>query len=423
MRILVLSDGWPPVARGGAEVVAFGLARAYRSAGHTVAVATTTRGPAKFTEATCSPVDGVQKFELTTSYPKLLRPYFSLWNPTGAAHVRRVAATFKPDCVHAHNVHRYLSYRSLVECRRLSLPVVLTLHDAMSVDYGRYTQGYRTGPKSVDARIDYKVRLLPTLKKYHLQYFPLRNTLTRRYLREGVDALCTVSQALADFLAANGVNAQHVIRNGVVLRDFYPPKKSIDALIDRFGLRNRKIITISGRLTPDKGSLQALRIFEIVAQRRDDVTLLLMGAKRGDDPEFDRQLRLSPVADKVVLTGWLDGDDIGAAFRASHVVLVPSICLDAFPTVVLEAMTAERPVVATAFGGAREAVLHGETGYIASPFNIRASADHVIELLSDEALATAFGQAGRAQVEARFSVEHSANAYLALMERLASGTG
>ena len=112
MRILVLSDGWPPYATGGAEVIAEGLAREYEDAGHEVGVVTTVRSGAD-REALEASNPRLAVHAIATRYPKLLRPYLGLRNPASEGSLVSILRRVRPDVVHAHNVHRYLGYHSL----------------------------------------------------------------------------------------------------------------------------------------------------------------------------------------------------------------------------------------------------------------------------------------------------------------------
>jgi glycosyltransferase involved in cell wall biosynthesis len=66
-------------------------------------------------------------------------------------------------------------------------------------------------------------------------------------------------------------------------------------------------------------------------------------------------------------------------------------------------MAAGRPVVATDVGGAREAIVHGETGYLVPVGNHDQLAKHIIELLLDSENAWSMGEAGRRRVNEKFS--------------------
>ncbi|MDD5110818.1 MAG: glycosyltransferase family 4 protein, partial [Patescibacteria group bacterium] len=92
-------------------------------------------------------------------------------------------------------------------------------------------------------------------------------------------------------------------------------------------------------------------------------------------------------------------------------------CFYSFPSVNLEAMAAGKPVVATCFGGSREAVTDGVTGFIVNPYNTATFSDRLLRLLSDPALAQRFGAAGRQRVAKDFS----ASRWLDMLEQWYKG--
>ena len=96
---------------------------------------------------------------------------------------------------------------------------------------------------------------------------------------------------------------------------------------------------------------------------------------------------------------------------------MPSIYVDPFPTVVLEAMAAGKPVVATGFGGAREAVVDGETGYIVNPFDTEVFAEGLERLLRDSGLRREMGWRGRERVRRSFSLEQQVNRMVATYDK------
>jgi len=118
-----------------------------------------------------------------------------------------------------------------------------------------------------------------------------------------------------------------------------------------------------------------------------------------------------------VLGGWLEGAELATAYRLADVVVSPSICFDSFPTVNLEAMAAGTPVVTTCFGGAGEAVIDGETGYVVNPYNIEALAGALARLLTDDALRCAMGHAGQERIRQQFTLQHQAEAMIEVYER------
>lgn len=396
-------------------MVAHRFATRYASRGHDVGVLTTVRRGSRLVEQRKSQRK-IRVFSVPTSYPKLLRPYLSLYNPAVTQAVQNVIADFRPDIVHAHNVHRYLSYHSLTLCRGARVPVVLTLHDAMSVDYGRFVQAYRHQPTDIDEIPDYRVKLLPTVLRYHVQYCPFRNPVIRRVLRQSVDVRCVPSRAMAALLSTNGIPTDEVIPNGIDPEEFA-------ALPDRFGADptatnqpKAPSITVAGRLTPDKGAFQALEAVRLLRDRGIDCRLVLLGGAQGQDQHFDRRVCRLRLEDRVIYKGWLGGSDLVAAYRASSIILVPSVYLDNYPTVVLEAMALGKPLVVTAFGGAREAVEAAGCGFVVSPFDVPRMADYLERLINQPELAQRLGLAGRRAVQGSLHIDRSVDRYLELMQ-------
>lgn len=98
--------------------------------------------------------------------------------------------------------------------------------------------------------------------------------------------------------------------------------------------------------------------------------------------------------------------DVPRLMRALDVFVLPSTSPDPLPTVVLEAMAARRPVVATAHGGALEMVVHEQTGFLAPYHDASAFADIMLLLADDRERRVEMGEAGRQRLELHFSRSH-----------------
>ena len=117
---------------------------------------------------------------------------------------------------------------------------------------------------------------------------------------------------------------------------------------------------------------------------------------------------------------------IGRCERVAELLSVSDVCVlsstaEGFSNSILEYMAAARPVVVTDVGGAREAVVEGETGYIVSPGDDEQMAARVVELLREPSRARLMGERGRAVVEEKFScgaqLERAAELYDRLLAR------
>jgi glycosyltransferase involved in cell wall biosynthesis len=128
-----------------------------------------------------------------------------------------------------------------------------------------------------------------------------------------------------------------------------------------------------GELSGDKGLPTLLRAYESLGTKRPP--LLLVGRRTPDTPT-----RFPDGAE--VRAEW-PHDHVMAAFRRCLFAVLPSICLDACPTTVLEAMASGRPVVATATGGIVDMIVDGQNGLLVPPGDEHKLAEAMARLLND----------------------------------------
>ena len=117
----------------------------------------------------------------------------------------------------------------------------------------------------------------------------------------------------------------------------------------------------------------------------------------------------------------------GRCEKVAELLSISEVCVlsskaEGFSNSILEYMAAGRPVVVTDVGGAREAVVDGETGYVVSAGDDEAMAARIIELLREPERARAMGQRGKSIVEEKFSCQAQLERTLALYDRLLAGT-
>ncbi len=392
------------------------LAQEYQRLGHDVSILTTTPDRA---------IQGVEDWKglrvhriYAPSYHERWRAYLSLYNPWVSQPARLVLSREKPDVLHAHNVHYHLSYHFLKIAANLGVSVAITFHDVMSVDYGKFTQGIPLEDHSDFPRLDYRVRPWRTIRTYRTRYFPLRNALIRWYLHRFTRARVAVSQELRHLLGTNGVRCTHVVHNGLDPQTWEIEVERVQSLRHRLGLHARKVVLFGGRLGFWKGGEQIVRSLPLIASAVPETVILVLGRIGSYAQHMRRAGNALGVGDKLIFAGWLDGTELAAAYALANVVVVPSVCFDSFPTAVLEAMAAKTPVVATCFGGAKEAVVNGETGYIVNPLSVETLAQRIVMLLQGEQQGQQMGKAGHQRLMERFTLERCAERYLKLFETL-----
>lgn len=409
MRILLLNNQIPPEGKGGAESVVWRLAQGLQSAGHEVHIAATTPNPA-FEEVR----ENIPTYHLHAHYPQRWRAWLSLINPQTISPFRNLLTGLKPDVVNAHNIHFYFSYHLLKIAHDAGIPTVFSAHDVMPFAYTKLSHFVRPDSMGITSPQDYRLPLGFNLKENRLRYNPLRNIIIRQYLTHYATIRTAPSQALADAFSANDLPPFTVVHNGIQVEEWEQVDSAIlENLRERLHLQGRKVILFAGRLTSQKGTRELLAAMDKIKASIPQMTLLVLST--GD---MDKQIpadyaHLRPF---IVQGGWLSGAELVAAYHLAQVVVTPSVIFDTFPTVNLEAMAAGVPVIATCFGGSREVVQDGLTGYIINPLNSEQFAGRLEAILTDDKLAAQMGKAGQARIREAFTLEHQVKQMVALYE-------
>lgn len=248
---------------------------------------------------------------------------------------------------------------------------------------------------------------------------------------ESADAVIAVSHGMRDDVlnCYPDVNPERVrvIHNGID-PEIYRPQRSEEALA-RMGVdSSRPYAFFNGRITRQKG----LHLLLAAALKMESRHQLVIVASNPDTPEIAAEA--GGLAERVRSERgnliWIDRyiplQDLIHLHSGASVFICPSV-YEPFGLVNLEAMACETAVVASRVGGIPEIVVEGETGYLvdydpddAGAFT-SALAARVDELLSDSALATRMGMAGRQRVLRQFGWRAIAAQTFELYESLLSG--
>lgn len=408
MRVLLLNDRIPPEGRGGAEAVVWRLAQGLKQAGHEAHVVAATP-EATFADAR----DGIPTHHIHAGYPERFRAWLSIWNPQTVGAFGQLLRQIQPDIVNAHNIHHLLSYHTLKMARDAGCGVVFSAHDAMTFAYGKLPATFTPDAPDILDRGHLRLPSGYNLRQNRFRYNPLRNVLIRRCLERQAQIRTVPSQALAAAFEDNDMPPVEVVYNGIDVNHWRSvDESSVADLRRRLDLEGKQVILIAGRLTAEKGTRQILSALDQLREPFPQLRLLVLTSR---DIESQIPSAFAHLRSIIRVGGWLSGDDLRAAYQLADLVSVPSIYADPFPTVALEAMALGKPVVATAFGGAREAVVDGETGFVVNPFDTAAFADRLARILRDAGLRREFGWRARKRIRRKFllgqQVEQMLNRY------------
>ncbi len=183
----------------------------------------------------------------------------------------------------------------------------------------------------------------------------------------------------------------------------FRPDAGGDEVRKRYGLGGRPVVVCVSRMVARKGQDVLVKALPAVRRRVPDAALLLVG----DGPSRRAVTRL--VAEHglerdVVLAGRVPWTTTPAYYAAGNVFAMPTrtrmggLEPEALGICYLEAAATGLPVVAGDSGGAPDAVLEGENGFVVDGRSVEQVADRVATLLEDDALADRMGERGRAWV-------------------------
>ena len=388
MKILFLQDKFPPENQGGAGRVAFDLAISLKRLNNKVYVITTVQNKS---EVRKTDKDGIEIHKIYSNYHERWRSYLSLYNPQTINVVERIIKQIQPDIIHCHNIHYYLSYHCLKISKKYCNKVFLTAHDVMLFHYGKLIEFINKDNLEIPSEFDYKISFLKQIERFKKRYNPFRNIIIKKYLKY-VNKIFAVSYTLKDALNQNGIKNVEVIYNGINIDDWQEDINKVEEFKDKYHLINKKVVFFGGRISYWKGSKEIIQAMEKVILKIPNAILLIAGKENKYALEMLKLAKEKNIS--VILTGWLEKEELKSAYYSSDLVVTPSICLDTFNLVNLEAMACKKPVITTCFGGAVEVVINNKIGYVVNPLNADMMSEKIIDLLKNSEKVKEFGEAG-----------------------------
>lgn len=236
---------------------------------------------------------------------------------------------------------------------------------------------------------------------------PVARTLLRR-IGDAVDVVtylgdyfnARLARALSSSAAVRMTRLASAVDTGI----FQPGDGGL-LIRKRHGLGDRPVILCVSRLVPRKGQDTLIRALPDVLRANERKPILLLA---GGGPYLDKLQGIArelDVADHVVFAGEVPAEDLPAYYNAADIFAMPcrtrlaGLDVEGLGIVFLEAAASGLPVIAGNSGGAPDAVLDGETGFVVPGGNPQALADRLNQLLADPPAAKAMGAKGRAWME------------------------
>ncbi|MFJ5687639.1 MULTISPECIES: glycosyltransferase family 4 protein [unclassified Streptomyces] len=255
---------------------------------------------------------------------------------------------------------------------------------------------------------------------------PASRQLLRR-IGEGTDTITYLGEytrsRIAAALTPEAAARMVQLPPGVDEKTFHPGSGG-QAVRERLGLADRPVVVCVSRLVPRKGQDTLILALPAILARVPDAVLLIVGG--GPYEGALRKLAADTgVADSVRFTGAVPWSELPAHYGAGDVFAMPcrtrrgGLDVEGLGIVYLEASATGLPVIAGDSGGAPDAVLEGETGWVVrgGPPEVASeeTAERVVALLGDEELRRRMGERGREWVEERWRWDSLASRLKALL--------
>ncbi len=289
----------------------------------------------------------------------------------------------QPDVVHAHEM--FSPATTAVAARRfLGLPYAVTAH--------------RSGP-------------LGDVERMQNRPFGKRRL---RAIRQTAAGFFVISREIDAELGTLGIDAdrRHYVPNGVDTTRFVPcDPAERPALRQRLSLPDGPIVLFAGRLAAEKRVNHLVSVWPAVRAAHPEATLLILGTG-------EEEARLKAQGGAGVIFGG-GVHDVIPYLQAADLFVLPSIA-EGFSVAMLEAMASGLTALLTDVGGARDAIDHGENGWLIPPDDPAALQAALIQLLGDAELRARLGQQARQRVQNEFSLPVIAAQLRTLYEQIAS---
>ncbi len=214
------------------------------------------------------------------------------------------------------------------------------------------------------------------------------------------------SIATSNFWNCKGKNV--VIWNGI---DTFPEIKSEEKDRIRKIILNTDselVLALVGRISRWKGQMLLLEVFNELIQTHQNIKLVYIGSTPPNQEHF-----LSSLNDKIVEYNLIKKveiipfqENINQLWQSIDVAIVPSTEPEPFGMVAIEAMMAQKPVVAANHGGLTEIIVNNQTGFLVEPNNKTALKEALEKLIYNPELRKTFGQKGYQRAIESFSIQN-----------------
>ncbi len=237
-----------------------------------------------------------------------------------------------------------------------------------------------------------------------------------RWTLPAAHRVVAVCGPFAERLECRGVSRERIrIQHNSVAPFIAPDADAVEKIRQKLGSPSAKLILVVGRFSREKGHADLLRaasLLQKLGPRDWQIVLLGEGPESPNLREMTTSLKLES---QVIFAG--QQADVAPYYALATMLALPSHS-EGSPNVVLEAMAAGVPIVATAVGGVPEILSHEQTGLVIAPRDPKGMAAELRRLLDDEPLRQRLAEAARELATTVYTPEAQCRAWVSIYEEL-----
>ena len=247
-----------------------------------------------------------------------------------------------------------------------------------------------------------------------------------RLLAPYFSAIICISEGIKSYLEDKGVKNRRLvaIHNGLDIAGFRARAHGDQCLVrEIFGIKpDELLIGMIGNFKHWKGHHVVIDAVQLLSDTYKNLKCIMIGEVGVFEKEklyfsnIKKTIERFGLQDKIIFTGYQK--DIPAIINTMDILIHASVQPEPFGRVLLEGMAMSKPVIATNFGGPREIIENGVSGFLVQPEDPDALAKMIERLLQDKALSQRVGQQALCRVEEKFSASKMARAVEDLYEKI-----
>jgi glycosyltransferase involved in cell wall biosynthesis len=329
---------------------------------------------------------------------------YGIYSPVGVRGLRETLEREKPNIVNVHNLYPFISPAALFECKRMKIPIVMTVHNfrlicptGLFMCNGKpcevcLERGNEWGCIQYNCEHSYFKSVGYTLRNVYARWTGAYKNNVRTF------ACITEFQRKKLIEAGFDKNKIVVIHNSIDIPLKYETT---------FG----SYVAYIGRLSYEKG----YDLLVEIARKYPEIQFCFAGAKREDtNIAFPKNVQLM---------GYLKGKELEHFIKNARLVVIPSRCYEGFPMAILEAAQFGKPCVCPDHGGFTEIIGKGENaiGRLFEPNNLNDLEKQILALWNQPVLVEELGQKAYEKLQKEYSSEVVYNKWNELFTKILYG--